>query len=498
MVTDTQVRKLMEAFEKKASITKAAMHADMDRKTASKYLQKGKLPSEIEKPIRSWRTREDLFEEDWPAIAERLKDAPELEAKTLFEDLLERKPEHYEQGHLRTFQRRVKQWRAQEGPDKEVFFSQQHRAGEALQTDFTWANSLNVTLGGEPFEHRLCNVVLPFSNWQCVIICRSESMAALTEGIQEAVFRLGRVPQFHQTDNSTAATHDLGSGKRAFNEQYLGLMRHLGMTARTIGIGKSEQNGDVEASNGALKRRLEQHLLLRASRDFDSLQDYRAFLESVVAKANRSRHSSFVEELAAMKVLAVKRLHAYQEFEVKVTSWSTIRVKHNSYSVPSRLIGERIKVRLWDERIEVWHGQSHQLSIERLAGRMGHLVDYRHVIWSMVQKPAAFERYRYREALFPTLIFRKAYDALSEKLDERSASVEYLRTLHLAASTSQGQVERALELLLESGELKSAEQVKELGAKPVYGVPAGVVSMPAMTVDLKAYDGLLGQMEVAQ
>ncbi|MBA2662737.1 MAG: IS21 family transposase [Bradymonadaceae bacterium] len=498
MVTDTQVWKLMDAYEKKASVTKAAMHADMDRKTASKYLQQGKLPSQIEKPVRSWRTREDPFDEDWPELALRLKDAPELEAKTLFEDLLERKPEHYEQGQLRTFQRKVKRWRAQMGPDKEVFFPQQHRAGEALQTDFTFANRLGITLGGEPFEHLLCNVVLPYSNWQCVTICRSESMAALSEGIQEAVFRLGRVPQFHQTDNSTAATHNLGSGKRAFNDTYLDLMRHLGMVARTIGIGKSEQNGDVESSNGALKRRLEQHLLLRESRDFDSIEAYRAFLEGVVTRANRTRERRFLEEFGAMKVLAVKRLPAYAELVVKVTSWSTIRVKYNSYSVPSRLIGERVVVRVWDERLEVWHAQSHQLSIERLVGRAGHLVDYRHVIWSMVQKPAAFERYRWREALFPTLTFRKAYDALSEQLDVRGASVEYLRVLHLAASTGQAEVERALELLLEAGGLKSADPVKKLVDKAPRTAPADVASMVPIVVDLKAYDSLLSPVEVSR
>ena len=168
-----------------------------------------------------WRTRPDPFAEDWPGIAERLADAPELEARALFEDLLSRQPERYEPGQLRTFQRRVKQWRAQEGPDKEVFFPQAHRPGEAAQTDFTDASGLGITIAGEPFPHLLCHFVLPYSNWQWATTCQSESMLALRRGVQSAVFRLGRIPDFHQTDNSTAATHDLRTGKRGFNQEYV-------------------------------------------------------------------------------------------------------------------------------------------------------------------------------------------------------------------------------------------------------------------------------------
>jgi hypothetical protein len=194
----------MDEMTKHGSIGKAAMKADMDRKTARKYVAAGKLPSELT-TSRDWRTRPDPFEKDWPSIEAQLREAQALEAKTLFEQLMEDHPGRYEPGQLRTLQRRVARWRATAGPDREVVFGQAHRPGEAAQTDFTHATSLGVTIMGTLFPHLLCVVVLPFSNWFWATVCGSESMAALRSGVQRALFQLGRVPQFHQTDNSTLA-----------------------------------------------------------------------------------------------------------------------------------------------------------------------------------------------------------------------------------------------------------------------------------------------------
>jgi len=177
LTTDAQVRKLMEELSKHGKIGLAAIRSGMSRNTAAKYAGAGKFPSDLRK-ARDWRTRKDPFEDEWPEIAARLKDAPELEAKTLFEELIHSKPQSYEPGQLRSLQRRIKRWRAQEGPDKAIFFAQEHRPGEAAQTDFTWATQLGITIGGEPFAHMLCHVVLPCSNWQWATVCWSESMAA--------------------------------------------------------------------------------------------------------------------------------------------------------------------------------------------------------------------------------------------------------------------------------------------------------------------------------
>jgi len=484
--TDAQVRRLMEEIQKHGGIGLAAMRAGMDRKTACKYVRAGQLPSELRKP-HTWRTREDPFAEDWPTLAAMLEEAPELEARTLFDHLVGRKPDAYTAGQLRTLQRRVREWRAQRGPEREIFFSQAHRPGEALQTDFTHATVLGVTIGGEPFEHQLCHSVLPFSNWEWATVCHSESMAALRRGVQSTLFRLGRVPEFHQTDNSTAATHELSTGKRGFNEEYLAVMAHLGMKPRTIGIGEKEQNGDIEASHGVLKPRLEQQLLLRGSRDFESAEAYEQWLWEKIAAANRPRQPKLVEELAVMRPLLVSRLPEYREESVVVTSWSTIRVRRNTYSVPSRLIGETVRVHIYEPRLVVYHGNVLQLEVERLRGEGGHRINYRHVIWSLVQKPGAFARYRYREDLFPSLSFRRAYDALTERGDAWKADIEYLRILHLAASTMESAVEQVLVQLLDAGECPGADVIKRLVAPETIAVPA--LEIPA--VDLTSYDSLL-------
>jgi hypothetical protein len=483
---DAQVRKLMEEMSKHGQVGLASLRAGMDRKTGRKYVGAGKLPSELESP-RTWRTREDPFAEDWAAIEAKLAQAPELEAKTLFDELLAKDPERYEEGQLRTLQRRIKQWRAGKDPDKAVFFAQEHRPGEAAQTDFTWCTELGITIAGELFVHMLCVLVLPFSNWQWVTVCLSESMAALRRGVQAALFRLGRVPTFHQTDHSTAATHTPTHDHSKFNEEYLALMRHLGMEPRTTGVGEKEQNGDVESSNGALKRRLEQQLLLRQSRDFDSREVYERWVQDVVDKGNRPRAGKLAEELAVMRQLAVSKLPEYTEIDVGVSAWSTIRVKFNAYSVPSRLIGETVRARVYDDRIEISYGGQPQLTVERLRGRQGHRINYRHIIWSLVQKPGAFARYKYRDDLFPTVTFRRAYDALQSPERGIAGDLDYLRILHLAASTMEADVEVALALLLSEHKTPKPDLVKAMVASPRIEVPA----LAAQVVDLHVYDALL-------
>jgi hypothetical protein len=476
----------MREIEEHGQVGRAALRAGMHRNTARRYVVSGKLASESVAP-RRWRTREDPFAEDWAQVAARLKAAPSLEAKALFEDLVRRQPGRYEPGQVRTFQRRVQQWRATEGPEREVFFAQAHRPGEALQTDFTWAQELGVTIGGEAFDHLLCQSVLPYSNWQSVTVCLSESMLALQRGIQTALFRLGRVPWWHQTDNSTAATHDLRTGKRGFNEEYAALMRHLGLEPRTIGIGESHQNGDIEAANGVLKRCLEQHLLLRGYRDFESGAAYEAWIEEVVTGANGLRTKRLEEELAVMKPLTARRLPELQRLRLRVSSESTIRVKNNTYSVPSRLQGERVEVHLRDRDLEVYYGGQRQMAAERLQGEGKHRINYRHIIWSLVKKPGAFPRYRYRQDLFPREVFRRTYDRLAQALGERRADLEYLRVLHLAAATMECDVAAALELLLAEGALPSFSEVRSLVVAAQPKVPA----MAPLAVDLSAYDALL-------
>lgn len=359
-----------------------------------------------------------------------------------------------------------------------------------MQVDFTHATELCVTIAGSLFTHRLCQVVLPYSNWQWVTVCLSESFLALRRGVQDAVFRLGCITEFLQSDNTTAATHDLANGKRDFNDDYAAFVRRLGMEPRTIGIGKKEQNGDVEASHGILKRRVDQALMLRGSRDFPSVHEYEQWLSTITSKANRGRKARLLEELAVMRPIPTARLPDFVELDVMVTRWSTIRVKFCTYSVPSRLIGERVRVRLFERHLEVYYGGRRQFEVERLKGRHRHRINYRHVIWSLVRKPGAFARYRYRDELFPTPVFRQAYDAIYERMPDIRGDLEYLRILHLAAATMEADVEAALGCLLEAHEVPDADRVRTLVAGDGIIVPELAELQPC----IDSYDELLAEV----
>jgi hypothetical protein len=470
----------------------AAAKAGVCRQTAAKYQRSGKLPSEL-KGIRHWRTRKDAFAEVWPEVEAWLGETPGLWVEMLFERLQEKYPGRFEPGQQRTLYRRVRRWRALHGDDNahEVFFPQQHRPGEAAQTDFTHTGELGLRLQGEAYAPLLCHVVLPYSNWQWACRCQSESFLALKHGLQEALFRLGRVPQWHQTDNSTGATHRVRTGQREFNAEYLDLMNHLGMKPRTIAVGQKEQNGTVEAQHGAFKRLLGQLLRRRESTDFSSEEAFDQWLEKALHKENNHRQTRLQEELAVMKPLTVARLPEFKDLAVWVSQNSTINVLGNLYSVPPRFMRQAVRVRLYENQLRVFYGDTLIQEMPRLTGRSHHAIDYRHVIWSLVQKPGAFARYRYREALFPTLVFRQAYEALQAASPGTSADAAYLKILHLAASTQESEVQSALELLLEAGQVPHTERVKEL----VHPVPRPVI--PALTVpevDLALYDTLLGEI----
>ena len=475
-VTDQQVRQLREEMTKLGCVEVAALRVGMHRNTARKYLKIGQFPSDL-KRARTWDTRPDPFAADWPELETRLKLAPTLQARALFEHLMLLRPGVYDEGQLRTFQRRVKVWRAHHGPDKEVFFRQEHVPGEAMQTDFTWATELEVTILGHPFPHMLCHVVLPYSNWDWITVSRSESMLALRRGVPAALVQLGRVPRFHQTDNSTAATHvraaedepeEDAAGKpatqrtRDFNADYVEMNKHYGMTPRTIGIGKSEQNGDVEASNGALKSRLNQHLLLRENRDFPSVEAWEGWAQDICRSHNKRRRPRVAEELAAMRPLSVAAFLEFDEIPTKVTSESILVVKRNTYSVHPRLVGEQVRVRIYEMRLEVWHSGQLVLEMPRLIGRNCHHIDYRHVVDAMLRKPGAFRCFKFKEDLFLSPVWHRAMSALQKAVGDHKADVDYLRLLHLASKNLEADVEAALSLLLEAGQCPSPEAVKKL------------------------------------
>jgi hypothetical protein len=484
--TDAQVKELRRNLNQGASLKKAAMKAGMDRKTARKYRQRDHLPSETP-TVHSWRTRPDPLFDVWPRLQEILEREPGLQAKTLVEWLQSEHPGQDWQRHRRTVERRVRVWKAEHGPAKEVFFSQVHEPGRLGSSDFTHMDKLGVTIQGQAFPHLMYHFVLTYSNWEDVTLCFSESFASLSEGFQNALWKLDAAPERHRTDRMTLAVHYDGNLEQ-YTQKYQALMGHYSVTPEATNAYSGHENGDCEQGHRRFKEELDQALRLRGSRDFSSREEYLQFVQALVARRNASRAPKFAEEQARLRALPARRLETLERQRVRVGQGSTIQVKKNTYSVPARLRGEWVEARIGAEVIEVWYAGSLVQKMERLRGQSKHRIDYRHVIDWLVRKPGAFARYVYREDLYPSVTYRRTYDALLVQQPGR-ADREYVRILHLAAHEGESRVEEALAKLLNQMRPVSEQAVRTLlgGATPLS--VAAQVSVPA--VDLRLYDALL-------
>jgi len=409
-------------------------------------------------------------------------------------ELNERHEGRFSAGQLRTLQRRLSAWRATSGPDREVFFPQTHIPGEQAQSDFTDMRKLEVMIAGQLFPHLLYHFVLTYSNWEAISICPSESFESLSAGMQSALWRLGGVPLEHRTDNLSAATHELSERRgRDFTERYRELIDHYGLRASRNFPGNAHENGDVESANGQLKNAIDQRLRLRGSRVFASREAYEGFLDTCIQARNVTRHARIEEERGHLRSLPTRPLPAYRESYATVSRASAVRVLKHSYSVSSRLIGCQLRVRLHADVVELHYKGERVALMERLIGREPHRIDYRHIIHSLVRKPGAFRRYVFREALFPTLEFRRTYDALLAGSSQ--ADLEYVRILHLAASDGEETVRAVLDALLAQGTAPTYELVRAevRGARTVYDAPTLNITAP----DLSIYDRLLGSQNEA-
>jgi Integrase core domain len=467
----------------------AAAKAGMSERSARKYGRSGRAPSQLKVP-HTWRTRPDPFEGVWPEIEALLRQDGGLQAKTIWTELNERYPGRFSVGQLRTLQRRLLAWRVTSGPDREVFFPQTHAPGEQAQSDFTDMRRLEVMIAGQPFPHLLYHFVLTYSNWEAVSICPSESFESLSAGVQSALWRLGGVPLEHRTDNLSAATHELAESRgRDFTERYRELIDHYGLRASRNMPGNAHENGDVESANGGLKSAIDQRLRLRGSRAFVSKEAYEGFLEACVQARNATRQARIEEERAHLQALPVRALPAYRESYATVSRTSAVRILKHSYSVSSRLIGCQLRVRLHADIVELDYKGERVAVMERLVGRDAHRIDYRHIIHALVRKPGAFRRYVFREALFPSLEFRRTYDALLTEGSDQ-ADLDYVRILHLAASDGEQAVRAVLARLLAARAAPTYEAVRAevRGARTPEGVPFLNITAP----DLAIYDRLLG------
>lgn len=467
----------------------AAAAAGMSVRSARTW-QQGPLPLGS-KSSRAWRTRPDPFAAIWSeAVLPLLQRDPEsaLQATTVLEWLEERYPGRFSPTQLRTLQRRLRDWRALHGPEQEVFFPQVHPPGREAQMDFTDAGELRVNIAGLPFPHLFFEFILSHSGWRFVDLAFGETFEALQQGLQGALWALGGVPQVVRTDNLSAATHELKETKgRTLTQRYAALLEHYGLQGTRTNPRSSHENGVAEQAHHRLKTALAQALIIRGSRDFPSVAAYSAFVQGVVEKRNRRVQGKLAEERRHLRPLPPAAVPEYTTWRTKVKKWSTIRVTNRTYSVPSRLCGHEVEVRQYADYLEVYYKGQMVERLERVRGEQKARIDYRHIIWSLVRKPGAFARYRFREHLFPTQVFRQAYDALSRWHGGR-ADVEYVRILHLAASTLEARVEQALSQLLLTGRSFDYAAVQELAAP----TPPQIPQLPSLSApDLKVYDALL-------
>ena len=491
MITDQQTMMLFKELASGKTLAVAAARSGMSERTARRYKKLSKLPSEV-MVEHTWQTREDPFETVWDEAVVFLESNPRLEAQSIFDYMQRKYPGKFQDGQIRTFQRHVKFWRATEGSGKEVFFAQVHEPGKLSQSDFTHMTKLGVRIGGQLFAHMVYHFVLTYSNWETFTICFSESFESLSEGMQNALWELGGVPKRHVTDRLSSAVNNIPK-REEFTRRYQALIDHYGFEGDKTNVDKAHEKGDVEQSHYRFKKAVDQALMLRGSRDFDTRDEYEKFLRKVTKQLNYGRRDRLEEELTVLRPLPKHRLESYRRLTTRVRDGSLISVDHNTYSVHSRLIGEKVKVRLYAEYLEVWYGQRRVETIPRMRGRGKHFIQYRHIIDWLVRKPGAFENYRYREDMFPTSRFRMAYDALKEAFPQR-ADRYYLEILHLAAHESESAVDDAIRFLLNENMPITPETVKEIVVSSQQIPPP--TDVPVDPVDLTVFDELYTEVVV--
>ena len=308
--TDQQMNRYKE-LRRTLTQESAAAKTGISVRTARRIEHMTVLPSQ--RPIRSWRTRNDPLAAVWDEeIVPLLRRAPGLTAVTIFEELDRRHPGRLPAGVLRTLQRRIRTWRALEGEEREVYFAQAHEPGRQGLSDFTDANELAVTLHGVPFRHRLYQFALAYSGWRHVeVILGGESWVALSTGLQNALWALGGVPAQHRTDSLSAAFNNLAE-REELTRRYDELCERYGMRATRNNLGASHENGSIESRQGTIKRSIEQALLLRGSRAFTTLVDYRHFVADVVIRLNARTTKALTVERACLQSLPSRRTSDYE------------------------------------------------------------------------------------------------------------------------------------------------------------------------------------------
>lgn len=488
-ITDHQVHKYKE-HRKKLTQVAAAAKAGVSERSARRIEKAQALPSQS--PERHWRTRQDPLADVWQTeVVPLLESDSQLNAVTVLEELQRRHPGQYADAVLRTLQRRIGQWRAVHGPDKEVYFAQEHPPGRLGLSDFTVADELDVRVAGQPFPHRLYQFALAHSGWRHVtIIAGGESFMALSSGLQNALWRLGGVPQEHRTDSLSAAFNNLAEAQE-LTQRYEELCQHYGMRASRCNPGQSHENGSIESRHDSLKTALDQALRLRGSRDFDDRPAYESLIEQVVQRFNGRIAKRLAVERPMLKLLPARRTAEYEEMPARVSKFAIFTVKGIKYSAPSQLIGHRLMVRQYSDHLECWLGGQCVLSRQRLTHRNGQShprdIDYRHLVGALKRKPGAFARWVLRDDAFPRQVYRQTWERVSQAWPERQACKTMVGLLVLAAEGHEAQLANELQQLIDLDQLPDLMALTELLKPCRTEVPQIHIELPS----LASYDQLL-------
>jgi len=488
-ITDHQVQKYKH-HHLKLSQAAAAAKAGISERSARRIEHSEALPSQREK--RTWRTRTDPLAPVWDSEVVPLLEADgALNAVTLLEELQRRYPGAYGTANLRTLQRRVRQWRAVHGPEREVYFAQEHPPGRLGLSDFTVCDELGVVIGGAAFAHRIYQFALAHSGWRHAVVFEGgESFIALSTGLQSALWRLGGIPEEHRTDSLSAAFNNLAE-EQELTRRYAGLCEHYGMRASRCNPGQSQENGSIESRHDSLKTALDQALRLRGSRCFDERAEYETMVEKIVGRLNARVAVRLVVERATLRALPQRRTAEYEELPARVSKYAIFTVRGAQYSAPSQLIGQRLTVRLYTDHIECWLGGTCVLERARLNHQGGQRhprdIDYRHLIAALRRKPGAFARWVLRDAMFPRPVYRQTWERLQARLSEREACKTIVGLLVLAADGHEAQLASELEQLIELDQLPDLLALTALLAPRPGVLPSVTVELP----DLAGFDALL-------
>ena len=488
-ITDHQVNQYKQHRNTLTQVAAAAKAAISER-SARRIERSDTLPSM--RPAREWRTRQDPLATTWDAeVVPLLRADAQLNAVTLLEELQRRHPGQYDRGVLRTLQRRMRQWCAVHGPEREVYFAQEHPPGRLALSDFTVADELGIEIDGAAFAHRLYQFALANSGWRhASVVVGGESFMALSGGLQAALWALGGVPEEHRTDSLSAAFNNLAE-QQELTQRYAELCRHLRMRASRCNPGESHENGSIESRHDSLKSALDQALRLRGSRCFDDRAGYEAFVQTIVQRLNARVAKRVAVEGAMLRPLPARRTTEYEERPARVSKYAIFTVKGVQYSAPSQLIGHRVMVRLYVQHIECWLGGQcvHRRARLRHAPGVRHRrdIDYRHLVGALKRKPGAFARAVLREAIFPRAVYRQTWERLALRLSEREACKTMVGLLVLAADGHEAQLADELEQLLELDQLPDLNALSRLLAPPKGELAEVVVELPG----LAGYDELL-------